>query len=374
MPKKDDNKSSRIITLDFMRGYFMIAIILNHLQWYPSGLDWVAMRGSLFVSAAEGFFLLSGVVLGMVRGRKLLDKPFKFAAMLLLKRGSLLYVTSALMTLIFMMVGWAFFMENPGLKPGIRPPDQPFGEVVLGILSFNYIYGWADFLRLYAIFLIASPIALWLIRRGKWYIVTIISITVWSTFPHISANSDHSAELLMVLSWQIIFFAGLVIGFYWKRIIDWWHSLPKKVTRPAYATLIIAGVVSLIANIVLEFSPFLPNGLQSWYTSLDNVFFKEQLSIYRLGLFGLWFMLGFYVFKHYEQFFTRYLGWLLIPFGQNSLYVYILHAFLIFFAHTLIMPPNTGGFWLLSGILSLAVIGIIYLAVRSKFLFKIIPR
>jgi hypothetical protein len=67
-------KKPRILALDLLRGYFLVSIILNHLQWYPNGLDWVAMRGSLLVSAAEGFFIISGILLGIVRGRKLADQ------------------------------------------------------------------------------------------------------------------------------------------------------------------------------------------------------------------------------------------------------------------------------------------------------------
>ena len=55
----------------------MVSIILNHLQWYPSGFDIVAARGSLFVSAAEGFFIISGILLGIVRGRNMFQLPFK---------------------------------------------------------------------------------------------------------------------------------------------------------------------------------------------------------------------------------------------------------------------------------------------------------
>lgn len=379
--KQSDKKSSRIVTLDLMRGYFMIAIVLNHLQWYPNGLDWITMRGALFVSAAEGFFLLSGIVLGMVRGRKLLDKPFRVAANLLLKRGALLYITGAILTLGFMIVGWLFFMDNPGLKPGIRPIDEPLWGVILGILSFDYLYGWADFLRLYTIYLIASPLALWLIRKGKWYIVAIFSTALWLIFPWANTNNPQSAEILMVLSWQIIFFAGLIVGFYWQQIMNWWYKLSAKVRRPVYGLILATAAVTLVANIILEalttlpgITLALPDAVRDWYVSLGPAFYKEQLPWPRLVLFGLWFILGFYIFKKFEKFFMKYLGWILVPFGQNSLYVYILHAVAVFFAHTLIMPAGASAPWFVSGSLCLMIIGLIYLAVRTKFLFKIIPR
>ena len=81
----------RIRTFDLMRGLFLIIILLNHLSYYPSGLDIITGRSMMYVSAAEGFFLISGIVLGLVRGRKLLDQPFKKSTKLILKRGLRLY-------------------------------------------------------------------------------------------------------------------------------------------------------------------------------------------------------------------------------------------------------------------------------------------
>ncbi len=192
-------KPKRILTFDLLRGYFMVSIILNHLQWYPNALDWVAFRGSLLVSAAEGFFFISGIVLGIVRGRKLINVPFRKAALLLLNRGVLLYVISVILMLLFTFIGW-FFIGNPGLKPGIRPMDESIWSILVGALSLNYIYGWADFLRLYSIFIIASPAALWLLRKNKWAVLMIISIGVWALFPFAKEATERSTELLMILS------------------------------------------------------------------------------------------------------------------------------------------------------------------------------
>lgn len=99
----------------------------------------------------------------------------------------------------------------------------------------------------------------------------------------------------------------------------------------------------------------------------------------------LWFIGFFMIFQRFEKQIKRYLGWLLIPFGTNSLYVYSIHAFVVMGAH-LIVNPQYGApasyfnsFDRLAEVpqnlaLSILVIAIIYLAVRTKFLMKIIPR
>lgn len=372
----DTKKSKRILTFDLLRGYFMVSIILNHLQWYPNGLDWVALRGSLFVSAAEGFFFISGIVLGIIRGRKLLNEPFRKAALLLLNRGVVLYATSVVLMLAFTFIGW-LFIDNPGLKPGIRPPDESIISVIIGALSFNYIYGWADFLRLYSVFIIISPLALWLLRKNKWHMLMAVSAGVWALFPIIQSLTGNSVELLMLFSWQFIFFAGLTVGFYWEPLAERWATLKEQTKKHILTPIISIAAITLVSNIIISVIPAL--GLpgselaNSISTTLAPLFNKEALSPLRLVLFSLWFALGFYAFNRYEAVIKKYLGWILIPFGQNSLYVYILHAILLFFAHLLI-TPGTGTNIVINALGSLLLLAIIYTAVRTKFLFKIIPR
>lgn len=367
----------RITALDLLRGYFLIAIILNHAQWYPNGLDWVAFQGSMLVTAAEGFFLISGILLGLIRGRKLLDKPFRVSALIVLKRGVQLYAAAVILMLLFTVIGW-FFMDNPGLKPGIRPMDQPIGEILLGAFSLQYIYGWADFLRLYAIFLIMTPLAILALRKGKWYLVAAVSILLWALFPFALANTANSAEILMILSYQLVFFAGLIIGFHWTDVQAWWRSRSKTFREYISAPLLGLAAATLILNMIvvvlvtLNAWPALSEGYYRLFWS-DGLFHKESLPVLRLALFALWFSLGLTLFTKFEAQIKKWLGWILLPFGTNSLYVYIMHALILFLAH-LVIPPNATTNVFANFIASILLLGLILLAVRSRFLFKIIPR
>ena len=49
-----------------MRGWFLVIIILDHLTYFPNGLTFLTGDSRLAVSAAEGFFIISGLVLGIV--------------------------------------------------------------------------------------------------------------------------------------------------------------------------------------------------------------------------------------------------------------------------------------------------------------------
>jgi hypothetical protein len=353
-----------------MRGYFLVAIILDHLAYFPNGLDWWSGRGGLFVSAAEGFFLISGIVLGIVRGSKLINKPFHFAASLLVKRSIQLYITAVVLMLLFTAIGW-LCIDNPGVKAGIRPIDENVFDVIWGGLTFNYIYGWADYLRLYAIFILASPLAIWLLRKKLWYVVMAISIFVWGQFDN---SHLETLELSQVYSWQLIFFTGLVIGFHLETIRNWWARLALSLRKLLITSVVSVAAITTVANYIIAYPPFdnFASHAVAIHTALGPYFLKEQLPIPRLILFALWFGAGFWLFTRFEGFIVRWLGWILLPFGTNSLYVYTVHAFVIFFAHLFI--ANETSSWPINLILSLAGVGIVWIALRYRFLMKVIPR
>lgn len=368
-----DKKSSRILTFDLLRGYFLVAIILDHFALYPNLLDWWSGCGNLYVSAAEGFFLISGIVLGIVRGSKLIDKSFAIAAKLLLKRSVQLYITSIVLMLLFTFIGWQF-LDNVGLKPGIRLPTENFWDILWGALTYDYIYGWADYLRLYAIFIFFSPIAIWLLRKKLWYVVMLVSVAIWSQFTFLVG--DESLELGQVWSWQLIFFSGLVIGFHWNDIVTWWRTLRLPLRKGVIAGTVGLAAVTMVANFVIVYGGESINLSFAFLDTLDTTlrpyFSKEALPWPRLVLFLIWFGAGFWLFSRFEDQIIRRLGWLLLPFGTNSLYVYTIHAALIFFAHLIISSATSS--IVLNLILSITAVMLVYLCVRTKFLMKIIPR
>jgi hypothetical protein len=366
-----DKKPSRILTFDLLRGYFLVAIILDHLAYYPNLLDWWSGRGNLFVSSAEGFFFISGIVLGIVRGAKLIDQPFQVSAKLLLKRGFQLYITAVILMLFFTLVGW-FFIDNPGLKPGIRLPTEDIFSIVRGALTFEYIYGWADYLRLYAIYILASPIAIWLLRKGLWYVLLGISIFIWSQFHN---STLETLELSQIYSWQLIFFGGLTVGFYWKRIQGWWSSLALSLRKTITGSTVVISAITMFIGFMLAFGTdlfHLGGVYKQIFESLHPYFEKEALPLSRIGLFMLWFGAAFWLFWKFEAYIVRWFGWLFMAFGTNSLYVYTLQAFLVYFLH-LIVPAATSSVFI-NLLLSVFGVVIIWVAVRTHFLMKIIPR
>ena len=370
-----EKKSTRILTFDLLRGYFLVAIILDHLDFFPSGLDWWSAQGSLFVTTAEGFFLISGLVLGIVRGSKLIHEPFKNVSKLLLKRGLQLYITTVILVLMFTALGW-FFINNPGLKTGILPEGSNIFELLWQTVTLQYFYGWADYLRLYAIFMFLSPLALWLLRKGKWYILLGINMLLWLTYPSSQAIPDITQEFMQPLSWQLVFFGGMTLGFYWNQITAWWQQLSRRTQVILQSGVLTLALVTAIINVFIifvlpHFNIQEPSALANLdYKLYIEYFDKERLPLARIALFLVWFWAAFYLFSRFEGVIMRTLGWLLIPFGTNSLYVYTLHAFVIFLVHLWLQAGNV--FFNLA--VSLVVVALIRIAIHYRFLMNIIPR
>ncbi len=364
----------RIITLDLMRGYFLLAILLNHLYLFPSLFEPLTLKGELFVSAAEGFFFISGTVLGIVRGRKLMDKPLKIAAKLLLSRAFTLYVVYIVVAIGSMLIGWQF-IGNPGVKEVIPDPGANIFTTLWNIISFQDLYGWADYLRLYCLFLVASPLVLWLLRRGWWYIALGASAAIALFAP---SPGWPDSIYTQPWHWQLLFFGGMIIGYHWPEITEKWNSLAKRWRQVIISTLLLAAVATLLGNIYLAFGGKLGPEVYAAVAPLRDTwqqlyFDKENMPFTRIGLFLLWFWAAFWLFRRFEPFITKWLGWLLLPFGTNSQYVYTVSAVGLYLVHLALPPTDDGNYWL-NSLVYAAFAAVIWVMIRYKVLFKVIPR
>lgn len=370
VPKKA--KSERILAFDLLRGYFLAVILFNHLQYYPSGLDAFTGRGILYVSTAEGFFVVSGIVLGIVRGQKLLAQPFNVAAKLLWKRAFQLYITTIVLSFLFTFVG-QLFLDNPGLKSGIYTNWANWPDLLWQTITLRYSYGWADFLRLYAVFIFFAPIALWLLRRGKWYIGALISFGLWILYPLLPSETAISQPF----SWQFIFFAGFTIGFYWETILAKWRSFSLLTRKRIGWSFVAIFITTLAASFLLVYGHklggTLGTSLDAAHHVIERGFNKDRLPIARMLLGAIWFWGLFYIVRRFESAIIKYAGPFLLSFGMNSLYIYTISAFVVFFMHLILPPPGLGN-TLLNLIASLVALGVVWISLRSKFLMKIIPR
>lgn len=332
--------SQRIKSLDILRGYFLVVILINHIELYPSGFDLFTGRGRLLVSAAEGFFFMSGLLIGMIYKRRLaLGILFVFRRMW--KRALQLYIGSVVLTLLFTAA--AIFLNHPAIKDGLYNVIN-WPHIIYETILMRYGFGWADFLDRFAILMFLAPFAFYLLARGKWWLLTVASLTAWA----FRGNN-------FTLSWQIVFGLGMVVGFYWHEFRTYLNGLSERaqdrlkifIFSTAWITFLLSYASVYLLSVLNQKLTGLPLWLQhitlSWNTANADVWLYAQkwtMGPIRIVLFMIWFTaLYLWVERHYDTI-NKYSKGFIELLGQNSLFVYITHAFIVF-AFKFFIPPNT---------------------------------
>ncbi|TAK89228.1 hypothetical protein EPO04_03995 [Patescibacteria group bacterium] len=333
--------SSRILALDLLRGYLLVVILIDHLALFPGGFELITGKGWLWASAAEGFFIISGMMIGLIRGKELRKRPFNEVRNKIWQRAAQLYLWAVGLTLAFTAIG-LLFIGHADLKPGLAV-GQSWPTLIWQSLSFQYLYGWADFLSHYAICMALAPLALYALHKGWWRQLIAGSLLIWwfrgSNF---------------VAAWQLLFAGGMIAGYYLKPLEAWvsnWSSITRRQVRQSMVALSVI-TVSLSVLVVhvrpwLHQSPpasglsaQLVGGLQGLATLTGDWFDKLSLAPGRILMAALWFATIYVLFRKYETAIDRWLGWLLLPMGRNSLFVYIAQSILVFLV-PLFLPTTT---------------------------------
>lgn len=334
--------SHRIITIDILRGIMLLSILINHVELYPSIFDFATGRGRLWVSAAEGFFFLSGLLVALIYCRRMAKgMTMRSVFKNMWVRALELYVLSVALTLLFTY--WAVSSHHIFIKYGL-PPTIDWGRILVDTLTMRYSFGWADFLPHYAVFMFFAPIVFWLLTKGKWWIVVLASIALWSVR---GLNFD--------LAWQTVFLLGMFAGFYWKYVGGWLEKLKTKkhqdTRRSIYFLTAITFLISYSSVYVLSLLNYywdrLPFGwlqfTEYWNdaNTLTWPFFdKWTMAPGRILMFLLWFTAAYLVVERYQDKIQKWSRGLFELLGRNSLFVYVAHAFLIFGLKFKI-PPHT---------------------------------
>lgn len=306
---------SRFHVLDHLRGYFIVIIIIDHLSRWPSLLSVISGKAWLWVTAAEGFVAISGLLVGYVRGFKNQSRPLKEVSQKLISRGLLLYLWAIIGTILYTAIVW--YVPLQGGAPGLPIAKGDWWTLLWQAVTLQYTFVWVYFLSLYAVFLVASPIAIWLLRQNKAWLVALLSFGLlvlgWYT---------QSA----LLQWQFLFFIPVIVGYYLDPLMRWWTGLRSIRRRAVIAITLSATAITLTTSILATFYPAI---LGSVAASLNSLFEKDTISLWRAATAFLWFSGFIFLFYLGHRFLNRYLGWLLQPIGTTSLTAYFVHGLVV---------------------------------------------
>ena len=371
MPEKTV-PTRRIIELDLLRGFFIVVIILDHAQYWPSPLQYITGEGRLWVSAAEGFFIISGFLIGYLRAYKGKHTPLKVLTKKLLERAGLLWFWCVLITLI--VTALTVLLPGDGSHlPKLPDPSQTSSLLVYlwNIVTMQYASDWIYFLRLYAIMLALTPIFLWLLRKK--HSLTAIALILGTYLVSLAFGINEGA-----MQWQVLFFGAALFGWKFEEITAWFRARPRLRTA-TLVSLITIGLSSMVLSYFMVHgwdyveSPATSISRETYISiraNVDPLFSNNPLVFPRIALSFIWFgglLALFHVFKPHLQ---RWLGWLLLPFGNASLSAYCLQAVVLCFVVTFI--PVSENFWV-NGAIGVGVLLLILGLMKVPVIKKILP-
>jgi hypothetical protein len=283
--------SQRLPELDALRGLMLTLMTLAHL---PTQAQVITNQQLGFVSEAEGFVFLSAFLTGRIFGRIASESGFPTVMRRLWTRALRLYGYHLfLLGIAFTVVATvAIHTGRPGLE-GLL--DFYLAHRIHAVWSASllvYCPPLLDILPMYIIFLLATPIALYLGSRWSWNLVLIPSGLIWllAQFGLRTAIYACMVELAGVkiplnemgafdlLAWQFLWAVGLWIGAGCPGSVFKVLSSKMSVT----AALLAAAVVFLLRHplLHLQFDGALWSGLiDKWHLGALRLLDFSSLAI-----------------------------------------------------------------------------------------------
>ncbi|MGN6606242.1 MAG: OpgC domain-containing protein, partial [Jatrophihabitans sp.] len=332
--------------IDLLRGFAIACVVLTHVEVGGPGTWFVVRLGAL--SSAELFLLLSGVVLGGVYPRLARKQGEVTAAMTMVRRAGRMYAATLAIT-----VAVYLFSRVPGTDATVLTTFTDRGTGLGGAGAAGrvyYLFGTAQhlldypppgyavwdllFLRygpwpinimgLFIVLSLAVPAAMWLVRRGLWWALLVVSWALyalnavyrWSLF-------DAQFEAVFpLLTWQVAFTHGLVIGYHRDRIVRWFSS------RRGLAAL--GGVLVATAAVLTAIRAGLHvPGLPAWDALYPRVFDRTTLQLGRVYDLLLVLVVAYLVATACWEPLRRTAVRVLEPLGQHSQGVFYLQVFAV---------------------------------------------
>ncbi|WP_285249999.1 OpgC domain-containing protein [Pseudarthrobacter sp. fls2-241-R2A-168] len=388
--------SKRDSRVDLLRGMAIVFVVVNHLGM-TSLFQLLTQEAVGFVSGAELFVLFSGIVVGMVYGPRV-NADFGTVVDLTSRRAGKLYVTALAVLIgvflislvpVFQTDALTTFVDQgtggaghngagrtydlyAGMGSLFQFPVPP--QVLPAILLLQFGPWQFNVMGLYVVLLLVSPLILAALNRGKavWVLAGTLAVYAVGAVTRFRILPSQFEDSFPLLVWQVLFVVGLVAGFHRQRIVSWLtdHTWVVGVcTAAAFAFAFLSWGNPYLANGFDVRLAIIPDTV---YRSMYDLFFgRTYLAPGRL-LNVLVLVVAAYAFlTAYWKPVARALGWFLIPLGRATLYVFIIHVVLIAVIAN-IPALRQGDIWINTAAYAL-VLGLLWVMVRTRFLFRIIP-
>ncbi|HEY0946743.1 MAG TPA: OpgC domain-containing protein, partial [Opitutaceae bacterium] len=213
-------RTTRDLRLDGLRGLLLVIMALNHIT---TDLRVFTEHPLGFVSAAEGFVFLAGLVAGFVFTRRRLRDGAKAAQTAAWRRARTIYW--AHLGLLAFVCAWVVgFKAIAGTPPG-NAPDLLLISPVAGLLAGPFLMyqpPLLDILPLYTGFMLLLPALLAAYARGHRATVVGASFGLWALTNALISVDLSQPGLFFTgafnpFAWQLLFVVGSALGDAWAR-------------------------------------------------------------------------------------------------------------------------------------------------------------
>jgi hypothetical protein len=391
-----DTGSTRDLRLDFMRGFVIPLLFASHFEYF-SALMFIGWERIGVVSTAEIFVILSGIVVGMVYGKKVKKDGLSAAMPGLVSRSVDLYRVSVMMILIVGAIRYIPWIDSTvittfhdpygGNTYQLYPPlDASIFQVISKALLLQIGPHQFQIIGMYvAMFILITPFAFFMLHSGRVklllglsWVIYLINYGMPEPAPATAAIRLTGAQFeyaFPILAWQLIYVHGVAAGYYKQALLEFFTTQWGK-------AVLYASIALSIGFIVFSFNhplPQFPAWAQLHFVPADvfNQLYNEYFQKYKLGVGRLinavvLFISIYALMTRCWQPINKALGWFFIPLGQASLYVFFIHVFLLL-AISNTPLPGYHNFWINTGIHA-GLLALVWVMVKKEFLFKWIPR
>jgi hypothetical protein len=342
------SSGSRDYRIDWLRGLAMTCVIINHSQ-LPSLLSWFSYERLWVVTAAEVFVVLSGIVLGMVYGRRAARNGWAAAARGLTRRAGFLYVTFVAVTVSVLALS-AMGVDVHAVAPsGGHGRPWFFAPLTMDTAAWRDLLLmrtglWAfEIIGMYVWLVAAAVPCLLLLRWGAWRMLLAASWTLylWHRLdPHALTTASFESSFPL-LAWQVLFVHGMAIGYHRDRISAFVERLPRWLPIVA-ALATCAFALFAFCNPWTDGPSWMHLGLVSpdRFTSLYGRYFGlKDLGLGRLLNLSVGLATAYAVLtRHWSL--MRPLHAVFITLGQQSLGAFVVHVYALLLLSKLSLPAS----------------------------------
>ncbi len=315
----------RINQLDGLRGLFILLITVNHIE---NPLNKFTYQPFGFVSAAEGFVFLSGLVAGLVYSKKLDRHGMPAIVQSARQRAWKIYVyhITAFLVVCACLFFFTIYREywHQDFQSFLNHPVQTLGMGLILLFQPSFL----DILPMYCLFLLFLPFLIQQFRAQRTKLVFAASGFLWlisqaglgfshklhrAITPHLPGFELSTMDLL---AWQFLFVLGVYIAH--RR----YQNQEIRISSAwIWASFFIVGVLTIHRHVLPMERLFGLSGQMTWHLT-D----KQRLGVVRLLNFGALAITLSWLMSRYRTLFTHP-GLLLI--GKHSLQTFSLHILLV---------------------------------------------